>query len=819
MTHCPSAARPPPGVRARSGRSRAAARSVLVIGVALGFLFLLGPVGPRTSHSGPPHELPREVTLRETLPVGRIGHLPAALPRPQASNEFYTQIGATLSEVNNTFAIGGLTHLAESIPLVVSPYPTGYELNLLSDTGDWYQVVIGDNWPGCNSGFEEIIEVWDSQGGSGPVTCDPAVSLAKGNVIVLNGSLPSRTNACLGLDDLTTHRSHVVCQAQPDAGGSEFIFLGSAANGDGYYTGTMTEIVNLSATSCPDYRLIPTVTFDFPPWAHFTEFVPWSDEWDNVPSGVFCYSSSGPVVYLPGPSPQSHYEDATGGATDGPQEIQGQNDTTLNASVGFRFQSDPRPIASETLNASATHVSAGGTVTLQSSTTGGRAPYGTLWEFDGSFTSGQTGSDWNFSTLTPGNYSFVAFGTDAQGNALGSPKVTIVVPFPLTVGPLTASTGGGADAGQSVTFSARATGGLLPLSFAWTGLPAGCASSNGSSLTCVPTVAGTSTVALTATDANGSQRQANGLAFTVSPTLSVALVASRTVGDVGQSVLYRAVPTGGSGGLGFIWSQLPGGCASTSMQAACALRTTGESVVTVAASDTNRMTATSPSSVLWVFPTMTSRLSVSSSGIDLDHPVTFSATVVGGAGGAHFDWNGLPGGCTSADTATLSCTPSNASTFSVGATVADRANASVPAAPVDLLVYPALTLSLSPSTRDAVAPASLSISPTVLGGSGLVNISWLTLPTGCLAQGLHPVVCTALDIGNYTVKLRVDDVGHGNATAQLHFSVGSPASPGPTPLSEVPGGEPLLFGIVLVLIVAAAIGLALRRRSRASPPR
>ncbi|HEV2166590.1 MAG TPA: hypothetical protein VGS23_06430, partial [Thermoplasmata archaeon] len=170
------------------------------------------------THAVPPAPLPP--TWAAPAAVGRLGHLPMALPRPSASNEFYTQIGATLSEINNTYAVTGLKTLSERIPLVTSLYPIGYELNLLSDTGDWYQVVVGDNWPGCNAGFEEILEVWDSHGNSGPVVCDASVSLSKGNLVKLNGSFPSASTGCLGLDDLTTHRSHVVCQTQPDTGAS-----------------------------------------------------------------------------------------------------------------------------------------------------------------------------------------------------------------------------------------------------------------------------------------------------------------------------------------------------------------------------------------------------------------------------------------------------------------------------------------------------------------------------------------------------------------------------------------------------------------------
>ncbi|HEV2520222.1 MAG TPA: hypothetical protein VGX00_06340 [Thermoplasmata archaeon] len=756
------------------------------------------------------------------LPVGHRSLPIAAGPRPLASNEFYTQIGATLSEINNTFSVGGLTHLSERIPLVVSPYPIGYELNLLSDTGDWYQVVVGDNWPGCSAGFEEIIEVWDAAGGSGPVTCDPAVSLSKGNLVELNASFPNTSTACLGLNDLTTKHLHVVCQSQPDAGGSQYVFLSTAANGNGYYTGTMTEIVNLSATKCPNYRLIPTVTFDFPVWAHITDFVPWSDEWNNVPSGTFCYSNQGPPIYMPGPTPQSHYADSTGGSSDGPQEVQGQNDTLLNLSVGFRFQSDPKPITAENLTTTGITFAPGGGVTLNSSTVGGIGPYQTLWEFDGGFGSGHLGSAWNFSTFTPGNYTFQAFGFDTQGDALGSPIVTVRVPFPLKATALVASTGSGADVGEAVNFTSRVSGGLAPLSYAWSGLPSGCVAWDRPWIACGPNAPGSSSIVLFVTDSNGSRAQSPPLAFTVSPSLAVGLSGNRTLGDVGQTAQFHAGITGGSGGLTFAWSDLPTGCTSLGAYANCSLGSTGQFVVTVTVTDSNHVALTPGSSVLIVSPSLSVALTGSATVIDVGRLVTLASAVHGGSGGLRFTWQGLPAGCAAANTATIHCSPTNASSGPIGLSVTDRANATIVAPPVSLTVYPALSVALSANRTDAVAPAALSITPMVVGGSNLVNISWGTIPAGCSTSGLRPVTCTGLTVGNYTISLRVDDIGHGNASASLRFSVGALPPPAPNPPPGLSfGGFSLatlsMLALVVLLVAGAAVGVRRRRGPPARP--
>ncbi len=752
-------------------------------------------------------------------PVAHPGHPPVLSERPLAGSEYYTQIGATLAQINNSYSTSGLRVLSEKITLVPSPYPIGYELNLLSNTGDWYQIVIGDNWPGCASGFEEITEVWDSHGASGPVNCDSTVTLTKGQTVELNGSLPGSSKGCLGLSDLSSGRSHVVCQTQPDTGASEFIFLASASNGNGFYTGTMTEILNETTSSCPDYNLIPTVTFDFPSWAHITEYVPWSDEWNALSSGPLCDRHDGPAVALNGASPESHYEDVTGGASDGPQEVQGQNDTLLDANVGFRFQSDPIPITSETLNSTGTNFAPGGGVLLQSSTAGGVTPYGgPLWELNGGFSSGHTGTEWNFSTPIAGDYTFVVFGTDAQGDAYGSSPLEIRVPAPLQVGPITASTGAGADVGQTVNFTATVSGGLTPLTYNWSGLPTGCSGANQTWVVCLPSVAENDSVVLVVTDANASTAQGVPFPFTVYARLSVSVTSNRTVADVGQTVLFRAAVMGGSGGLTFTWSGLPAGCPSTTTTAVCPLASSGELLVSVSVSDTNHAGANAPSLTLPVNPVPTVTISASRTLVDVGSPLDLNASVAGGSAPFRFSWIGLPDGCAIADLARIACTPSVSLAYTVGLLVTDRANGSANGAPVDLEVAAAISVLLTPNVSDPVAPATLAIDPTVSGGSGDVNASWLSLPAGCTASGLSGVTCRSLGVGNYTIVLRVDDAGGGNATATLHFAVRSSPTSSPNGSSSGPSWTWIALGLVLLVAVIALAAVAVSRRRPARPP-
>ena len=58
--------------------------------------------------------------------------------------------------------------------------------------------------------------------------------------------------------------------------------------------------------------------------------------------------------------------------------------------------------------------------------------------------------------------------------------------------------------GLTVQFSISVSGGTAPYTFDWTGLPAGCSSSNTAQLSCTPTATGTYSVEVTVTDSRGS---------------------------------------------------------------------------------------------------------------------------------------------------------------------------------------------------------------------------------------------------------------------------------------------------------------------------
>ncbi len=83
---------------------------------------------------------------------------------------YYMQEGATIEQecfsgvTGSCTAYAGSSSIYEDVVVQDSPYSTGYELNGLTNTGDWYQAVILLNWGG--TGLNTAEEVWNSAGES-----------------------------------------------------------------------------------------------------------------------------------------------------------------------------------------------------------------------------------------------------------------------------------------------------------------------------------------------------------------------------------------------------------------------------------------------------------------------------------------------------------------------------------------------------------------------------------------------------------------------------------------------------------------------------
>jgi YVTN family beta-propeller protein len=157
--------------------------------------------------------------------------------------------------------------------------------------------------------------------------------------------------------------------------------------------------------------------------------------------------------------------------------------------------------------------------------------------------------------------------------------------------------------------------------------------------------------------------------------------------------------------------------------------------------------------------------------VDVGSPTTILLGFVGGAGASTVTFSGLPASCQTENTLTLTCTPSTAGTFNVGATVVDSLGFNATALTV-LSVDPSLHVSLqlgpgSPAQVDLGGAITGSVS--VSGGTGSFSVSW-EFGDGDSANG-SSVSHTYAAAGTYIVVATVNDQGGGVSSASASVSV------------------------------------------------
>ncbi|MCI4327258.1 MAG: hypothetical protein L3K16_06465 [Thermoplasmata archaeon] len=185
------------------------------------------------------------------------------------------------------------------------------------------------------------------------------------------------------------------------------------------------------------------------------------------------------------------------------------------------------------------------------------------------------------------------------------------------------------DVFQTTSLTVVAFGPTTNISYAWSGLPAGCLSANVSTLPCTPTAVGSPTTVVSVTDDSDGKSVSRILSFVVNspPTVSAVLVKPFpfVLGAGNVSITVHA--TGGTGILHYSYTGLPPGCLTKDTAFfGCAPTVLGSWTVNATATDATNESASQNATVVVVAtgPTPPNRLVQA-----LESPLGATAVIVG----------------------------------------------------------------------------------------------------------------------------------------------------------------------------------------------
>jgi hypothetical protein len=373
-----------------------------------------------------------------------------------------------------------------------------------------------------------------------------------------------------------------------------------------------------------------------------------------------------------------------------------------------------------------------------------------------------------------------------------SPLKSITGPVALTIAPsaltLTLSNLPNATVGTPYSATISVAGGTAPYNctvLAGT-LPAGLTIS-GCVVSGTPTVAGSVTLTVKATDASNPVETVTGpVGLTVLPAATLTLTSPPT-GTVG--VPYSG-PIGVSGGTApytctLVSGTLPAGLTLSGCTLSGTPTTAGSTTITVKATDgSNPSNSTTGPVTVTVVPAATTLTLTPPPNGTVDVPYTGTIGVGGGTApySCSITAGTLPAGLTLGSSCTITGTPTTAQTVTVTVHATDSANpADSTTGPVSVTVSPIPTLSLTGSLPNATLGVPYSQTLTATGGITpyTYSITAGSLPAGLSmsSAGVISGTPTAVGASSFTVTVTDSEPTRQTASLPLVLLVVYPTTP------------------------------------------
>lgn len=242
---------------------------------------------------------------------------------------------------------------------------------------------------------------------------------------------------------------------------------------------------------------------------------------------------------------------------------------------------------------------------------------------------------------------------------------------------------------------------------------------------------------------------------------------------VGTSTTLSVSVTGGTPPYSYVYSGLPGGCLSSNTSAlVCTPAAQGSYSVAVTVLDAqgmsaNRSVAFTVDSLPPTGPSI-SAFVASPSTLPLGGTSYLNLSVSGGTPPYTYSYAQLPSGCSSVNTATLSCQPSVTGNFSISATVTDAASRTARAVAGLHVTVPGSTLSVTGfEALPSAVPLGSSLTLTVNVSGGVLPYAYAygNLPPGCPSLNQPLLTCTPTVAGTFSPSVSITDAQGGTASA------------------------------------------------------
>ena len=441
----------------------------------------------------------------------------------------------------------------------------------------------------------------------------------------------------------------------------------------------------------------------------------------------------------------------------------------------------PTLTASFTYNPSSPQV--GRQITFTAFASGGAAPYTYSWIFgDGSTTTGATVTHTYSSSGTFNVVLTVKDSGSPQQTASSQQSVTASNPAPSRLTSSFTYSPSSPNVGQTVSFTASASGGRQPYSYSWSFGDG--STGTGGTVTHVYSSAGTFTVILTVTDSGSPQQGSNSQqSLTVvspPPALSASFSHSPTSPQAGQTITFTGSASGGASPYTYSWN-FGDSSTGSGISATHTYQAAGDYSVVLSVRDAGGQTTSTTQTVTVTSPppALTTSFTYRPSSPQTGQQITFTVSASSGTSPYTFSWSFGDGSTGTGSSVTH--TYSSAGSYTVALTVRDSSSPQQTATSQKTVTVtsppPPLAASFSYSPSSPQVGQQVTFSASASGGTSPYSYSW-SFGDGSTGTG-SSLSHTYSSAGSFTVTLTVKDSSspQQTVTSQQTVSVTSPPPP------------------------------------------